>query len=65
MSEATAHSMTLSPQFLIHVPRVWRILDVPVPVRTTEGDIVMPNPGFNAGLGIYCNPKIRRSKPCQ
>jgi hypothetical protein len=58
MSEAVSHSMTMSPQFLIHVPRIWRILDVPIPIRIANGDIVTPKAGFNSGLGIYCNPKI-------
>jgi hypothetical protein len=58
MSETVSHSMTVSPQFLVHTPRVWRILDVPIPVRTIQGDIVTPKAGFNRDLGIFCNPKI-------
>jgi hypothetical protein len=58
MTEATAHSMTKSPQFLIHIARVSRILDVPIPIRLLDGDIMTPKPEFNRSLGIYCNPQI-------
>ena len=58
MSEAVARSMLESPQFLSHIPRIWRILDVPIPIRTNLGDIVTPKSGFNPALGIYCNPKV-------
>ena len=44
MTEATAHSMTKSPQFLIHIARVSRILDVPIPIRLLDGDIITPKP---------------------
>jgi hypothetical protein len=63
MTEATSRSMTQSPQFLVHVPRVWRILDVPIPLRTNKGDIVIPKLGFNASFGIYCNPKLPQLNP--
>jgi hypothetical protein len=62
MTEATAHSMTKSPQFLSHIATVWRILDVPIPIRLLDGDIVIPKPEFNRSLGIYCNPKIPQLK---
>ena len=58
MSEAVARSMLESPQFLSHIPRIYRILDVPIPIRTNAGDILTPKPGFNPALGIYCNPKV-------
>jgi hypothetical protein len=56
MSEAVARSLLESPQFLKHIPRVVRILDVPIPVRTSSGDIVFPKPGLTRSLGIYCAP---------
>jgi hypothetical protein len=57
MSEACARSLLESPQFLKHIPRVARILDVPIPIRTANGDIVFPKPGLNRQLGIYCAPE--------
>ena len=56
MSEGLARSLLESPQFLKHIPRVVRILDVPIPIRTKTKEIVFPKPGFNRELGIYCAP---------
>jgi hypothetical protein len=56
MSEALARSLLESPQFLKSLPRVARILDVPIPIRTRDGDIIFPKPGFNRNLGLYVAP---------
>ncbi len=56
MSEALARAVLVSPQFLRHIPRIYRILDVPIPIRTKSGKIIFPKPGFNRELGIYCSP---------
>jgi hypothetical protein len=53
MSESLARSLLESPQFLKRIPRVARILDVAIPIRTRNGDIVFPAPGFNRELGLY------------
>lgn len=54
MSEALARSLLESPQFLKSLPRVARILDVAIPIRTKSGDI--PASGFNRELGLYVAP---------
>lgn len=56
MNESLARTLLKSPQFLKQIPRVSRILDIPVPIRTKAGKIVYPNAGFNKSLGIYCSP---------
>jgi hypothetical protein len=53
MSEALARSLLESPQFLKSIPRVARILDVAIPVRTKTGEYVFPKPGFNRELGLF------------
>jgi hypothetical protein len=58
MSEATARLILQSPQFLVHIPDIWRILDVPIPILLPNGDIITPKPKFNREFGIYCNPNI-------
>jgi hypothetical protein len=57
MSESSARSLLVSPQFLKRVPRIDRILDVPTPIRKPDGEIIFPKPGFNRSLGIYCDPR--------
>ncbi len=56
MTEATARSLLVSPQFLKHIPRIDRIVDVPIPIRKPNGEIVFPKLGFNPSLGVYCAP---------
>jgi Domain of unknown function (DUF3854) len=56
MSESSARSLLVSPQFLKRVPRIDRILDVPIPIRKPNGEIVFPKLGFNPSFGIYCDP---------
>jgi len=62
MSEATARSLLVSPQFLKYIPRIARILDVPIPIRKPNGEIVFPKLGFNPSLGIYCAPGAPKTK---
>src|SRR6202047_2604680 len=57
MSETCARSLLVSPQFLEHIPRIDRILDVPIPIRTSDGKIIFPESGFNPSLSIYCAPR--------
>jgi hypothetical protein len=56
MAEATVRSLLVSPQFLKPVYRIDRIVDVPIPIRKPNGEIVLPKLGFNPSLGIYCAP---------
>jgi hypothetical protein len=56
ISKPLAESVLVSPHFFKHVPHVARIIDVPIPIRTKNNEIVFPEPGFNKELGIYLNP---------
>jgi hypothetical protein len=56
MSKTVAESLLASPQFVKRIPRVSRILDIPIPIRTRTDDIVYPKRGFNRDLGIYLAP---------
>jgi len=56
MTEACARSLLVSPFFLGHIPRIDRILDVPIPMRKANGEIIFPKPGFDPALGVYSNP---------
>jgi hypothetical protein len=62
MPEVTARALLVSPQFLKRLPKVTRLLDVPIPIRKANGDIVYPKPGINPELGIYCDPLCSQLK---
>jgi hypothetical protein len=54
MDEGLGRAMTVNPFFQKLMPTVMRILPVPVPILLPNGDIVMPKPGYNKTLNIYC-----------
>jgi hypothetical protein len=54
MSEENARSLIENPFFQKQLPKIKRILTVPIPFLTPQGDIRIPHPGFNPELGIYC-----------
>jgi hypothetical protein len=54
MSEENARSLIENPFFQKKLPKIHRILTVPIPILTSQGDIRYPRPGFNSELGIYC-----------
>jgi hypothetical protein len=56
ISKSLAESVLISPQFLKHVPHVARIIDVPIPIRTKNDEIIFPKPGLNKEVGIFLNP---------
>ena len=53
MSRETAAKMIAAPQFIERIPRIIRILDVAIPVRTSEGDIVFPKRGYDPVLRTW------------
>ena len=53
ISEADAPSLIENPFFQKHLPKIQRILTVPIPILSPQGDIRLPHPGFNSELGIY------------
>lgn len=54
MSEENARGLIENPFFQSALPKIYRILTVPVPILTPAGEIRLPQPGFNPELGIYC-----------
>jgi len=42
--------------------RITRILDVIIPFRTTAGDIIYPQAGYNKDLRLYCDPRAPKVK---
>src|SRR6516165_489540 len=58
MPEVTARALLASPQLLLKLPKVTRILDVRIPIRRTDGEILYPRRGLNKELGIYCDPAV-------
>jgi hypothetical protein len=64
MSEEVARSLIENPFFQKPLPEILRILPVPVPILTSQGDIRLPHAGFNFNrdLGIYL---LRRECACR
>jgi hypothetical protein len=56
MKQVVANGLLVSPQFAKHIPVIHRILDVPIPIKKRDGSVITPTHGFNAKIGIYCNP---------
>jgi hypothetical protein len=54
MSEENAGGLIENPFFQRYLPKINRILTVPIPILTPQGDIRIPHPGFNPELEIYC-----------
>jgi hypothetical protein len=56
MTKELGSSMIESPFFQEGMPRILRILPVPIPIQTPEGDFCLPQPGYNPELEIFCAP---------
>src|SRR5262245_37448329 len=56
MSDGTAKTMLKSPQFLKQLPRIQRILDVPIPIRRGKAEIILPQLRYNPELEIFVVP---------
>jgi hypothetical protein len=63
MSEDVARSLIENPFFQKQLPQIHRILTVPIPILTPQGDIRLPLPGFNRDLGIYCDVNAPALQP--
>lgn len=57
LTRAEATRLLKAPEFITQLPRVARILDVPVPVALPDGSIVMPERGYDPHLETYCDPE--------
>lgn len=55
MSERTANVLLQSPQLKRELPRIIRILTVPVPILR-DGMLVFPNPGYDERFQTYTDP---------
>ena len=64
MTRETAAKMLAAPQFISRMPRIVRILDVPIPVRL-RGVIVLPKVGYDPALRTWLpeNAPIIRPMP--
>ena len=54
MTEENGRSLIENPFFQKHLPKIKRIITVPIPILTADGDIRFPRPGFNSDLDVYC-----------
>jgi hypothetical protein len=54
MDEGLGRALVVNPFFQKRMPTVMRILPVPVPILLPSGGIVMPKPGYNKDLNVYC-----------
>src|SRR5258708_21193243 len=56
MTDETAKRVLADDEFLGSLPKLLRILDVPMPIRDKDMKIVYPKPGYNPELEVYCVP---------
>ncbi len=62
MSEQDARITLVSGFFSSCLPRIHRVLDVPVPHLTDDGKLVYPKPGFDERFGTWLNPHAPQLK---
>ncbi len=63
MDKSQAEILLSSPQFRRCLPRVDRILDVPVPILKPNGALVYPRPGYDPECCTYLNPDAPKITP--
>ena len=56
MSEQDARITLVNGFFSVCLPRINRVLDVPVPHLTDDGKLVYPTPGYDPRFGTWLNP---------
>ncbi|NQX02025.1 hypothetical protein HQ447_15310, partial [bacterium] len=62
MSEADARITLVSGFFSNTLPRIRRVLDVPVPHFSDDGKLVYPTTGFDERFGTWLNPQAPQLK---
>ncbi|MBV6498429.1 MAG: Ribonuclease D [Prosthecobacter sp.] len=62
MAESDARVVLSARQFLSRLPRIVRLLDVPVPVLH-EGQVVYPRPGYDERFGTWLSPDAPTLRP--
>ncbi|MFZ4766766.1 MAG: bifunctional DNA primase/polymerase, partial [Roseimicrobium sp.] len=63
MTRECAAGMLAAPQFRRKLPEIIRILDLPLPIRMADGDIVYPQLGYDARFRIYTDPTSPKITP--
>ena len=56
MSNLQANRMLVGDNLLGSLPKITRILDIPIPIAR-NGAIIYPLPGYNKELDLYCDPR--------
>jgi len=62
MNDMTAGRLLAGVTLSRKLSRITRILDVTIPFRTTQGEIIYPQAGYNKDLRLYCDlrsPKVK------
>jgi DNA polymerase-1 len=62
MSEADARITLVSGVFSDSLPRIRRVLDVPVPHFSDDGKLIYPNSGYDERFGTWLNPHAPKLK---
>src|SRR5205814_657131 len=62
MTRETAAKMLAAPQFISRIPRIVRILDVPLPVRM-RGKIILPKIGYDPALRTWLSENAPTIRP--
>jgi hypothetical protein len=57
MTDLMARRMLVGESFSKRINRINRILDVAIPIRTIQGDIIYPQVGYNKSLQLYCDSR--------
>lgn len=63
MTRETAGSLLAAPQFKNRLPQIVRILDLPIPIRRSDGSIEYPKIGYDPRFRTYCDPGCPLIKP--
>lgn len=57
MTEQDARITLASGHFTSHLPRISRVLDVPVPMLDGDEKLIFPSSGYDARFGTWLNPQ--------
>jgi DNA polymerase-1 len=63
MNRECASKLIASPQFRRKLPEIIRILDIPLPIRLGNGEIVFPEVGFDPRFRSHLDPDAPRIRP--
>ena len=63
MTRECAGGLLGAPQFRRALPKIIRILDLPLPMKTASGGIIRPQFGYDPKFSTYTDPDAPRSAP--